>query len=134
MPQNRNDDYIYHILKRAIIFILIIMGIMFLGFKEPKRYVLGYIFGAIINILSFLLLNNTLKKAVLMEPSKASNYVTANYILRYFIYFIVLVISAVAGYLSFFTTILGLFTIKIVILSKAICDTIKGRIQKFKNK
>ena len=133
MLQNHNDNYVFQIIKKALIFVLILIGLMFLSFKEPKFYVLGFIFGASINILCFLLLNITLKKAVQMEPSKAYGYATANYFIRYFIYFIVLTISIIADYLSFITTVLGMFTIKIVILSKAFYDTIKRRINKKNN-
>lgn len=132
MLHNQNHNLVFQIIKKALILILIIVGIMFFYLNNPKPYVLGFIFGSGINILSFLLLNNTLKKAVKMEPSKAYGYATANYMVRYFIYFIVLAISIIADYLSFITTILGFFTIKVVILSKAFYDTIKGRIQKQK--
>lgn len=134
MLRNHKDNYVFQIIKKAFILILIIIGLMLFSIKNPKPYVLGFIFGSGINILSFLLLNNTLKKAVQMDPSKAYGYATANYMVRYFIYFIVLGISIVADYLSFITTILGLFTIKIVILSKAFYDTIKGRVKKQRKK
>ncbi len=134
MLHNSKDNYVFQIIKKAIILILVVIGLMFFGFREPKPYILGFIFGSSINVLSFLLLNKTLKKAVQMDPSKAYGYATANYMVRYFIYFIVLAISIIADYLSFITTTLGFFTIKVVILSKAFYDTIKGRIQKQKKK
>ena len=130
MLHNSKDNYVFQIIKKAIILILVVIGLMFFGFREPKPYILGFIFGSSINVLSFLLLNNTLKKAVQMEPSKAYGYTMSNYFVRYFIYFIVLTISIIADYLNFVTAVLGMFTIKIVILSKALYDTINGRIKK----
>lgn len=134
MLHNQNNNFIFQIIKKVFILILIVIGVIFISLNNPKPYVLGFIFGSSIDILTFILLNNTLKKAVKMEPSKAYGYATANYMVRYFIYFIVLAISIIADYLSFITTILGLFTIKTVILSKAFYDTIKGIIQKQRKK
>jgi hypothetical protein len=94
---------------------------MFL-FTNPKPIILGYIFGTLISMLGFKLLNNTINKAVLMVPSKASAYSTLHYILRYFIYFIVLTVSMLADYLNFPATLVGLLAVKIVIITSAVFD------------
>ena len=91
------------------------MGVSFL-FKNPKPIVLGYIFGVIISMLGFKLLDNTINKAIKMTPEKANAYTVVHYMLRYLIYFVVLSISAIADYLNFLATILGILIIKFVII------------------
>lgn len=125
MYDDKNLTYI--IIKRTIIYSLIIIGIMFLGFKEPKPYVLGFIFGTGISVLAFKLLENTIKKAITMEPSKASSYSIFNYFIRYFIYLIVIVVAGIADYLSLFTAVLGLLMIKIAIITSTFYDSIKRK-------
>lgn len=115
------------IIKRTIVLSLIIIGIMFIGMKNPKPLVLGYIFGVSVNILTFKLMEKSVERAVTMEPSKAYGYSVKQYLIRYCIYAIVLTVGALADYLSIFTVVLGLFTIKIVILSLAVIDQIKNK-------
>ena len=117
-----NNDLVLRLSKRTLIISLFIIGIMAFAFKDPKPIILGYVFGVIISILGFKLLDNTINKAVEMTPSKASAYSMVHYFLRYFIYFIVLGISAIANYLNFMSTILGLVMIKLVILGSALID------------
>ena len=120
-----DENIVFTIIKRTVVLSLIIIGIMFIGIKEPKYYVLGFIFGTGISILSFKLLENTINKAVTMEPSKATSYSTFNYFIRYFIYFIVIVVSGIADYLSLITAVLGLLMIKIVIITSTFYDSLK---------
>lgn len=117
-----NNDLVFKILKRTIILSLFVIGFSMFLFKEPKPIIYGYIFGALISMLGFKLLNNTINKAVLMKPSRASLYSTVHYILRYIIYFIVLLVSVMADYLNFPATILGLMAVKFVIIFIAILD------------
>lgn len=123
-----NDENIVDtIIKRTIILSFIIIGIIFIGLKNSKPYVLGYIFGVSVNILTFKLMERSVERAVTMEPSKAYGYSVKQYMIRYLIYAIVLTVGALADYLSIFTVVLGLFTIKIVILSLAVIDQIKNK-------
>lgn len=117
-----NNDIVFKVIKRVAIVSLLIIGISFFLFKEPKPIIYGYIFGAIISILGFKLLDNTINKAVSMTPGKATAYSTVHYILRYFIYFIVLAVAALADYLNFPAAILGLLSVKFVIIGSAIID------------
>lgn len=117
-----NNDLVFKVVKRTAIISLLIIGITAFVFKEPKPIILGYIFGAIISILGFKLLHNTINKAVEMTPGKATAYSTAHYMVRYFIYFIVLGVAALADYLNFPAAILGLLMVKFVILGSGIFD------------
>ena len=115
-----NNDLVFKILKKTVIFSFFVIGFSMFLFKSPKPIILGYVFGTLISMLGFKLLNNTINKAVLMEPSKASAYSTLHYTLRYIIYFIVLLVSAIADYLNFPATIFGLMAVKFVIISTTI--------------
>lgn len=109
-------ELVYKIIRKTIIFSLIIIGIFMLFFDNSKPIILGFIFGSIIGILGFKLLHTTISRAVDMNPRKASYYTSIHYTLRYLIYFIVLSVAAIADYLNFLTTILGLLLIRFIIL------------------
>lgn len=117
-----NNHLVFKVVKRTSIISLFIIGIAAFVFKDPKPIVLGYIFGTIISILGFKLLHNTINKAVDMPPGKATAYSTVHYMLRYFIYFIVLGVAALADYLNFPAAILGLLMVKFVILGSGVFD------------
>lgn len=115
----------YKITRRVLILTLIISGIFFFVFPNPKEYVLGLVFGAIINLLNFRLMTITLSKSVNMSQRQIMPYVIGNYGLRYIIYGTVLVVGAVADYLNFYTVVLGVFMVKIVIISDSFYDMIR---------
>lgn len=117
-----NNDIIIKVYKRVLVVSFFIMGVSFFLFKNPKPIVLGYIFGVIISMLGFKLLDNTINKAIKMTPEKANAYTVVHYMLRYLIYFVVLSISAIADYLNFLATILGILIIKFVIIFSSIFD------------
>ena len=117
-----NNDIVIKVTKRVTLVSLLIIGVSFFLFKEAIPIIYGYIFGTIISVLGFKLLSNTINKAVSMTPGKATAYSTVHYILRYLIYFIVLAIAALADYLNFPAAILGLLSVKFVIIASAIFD------------
>lgn len=117
-----NNDIIMRIYKRTLVASLFIIGFMFFLFTEPKPMVLGYIFGVIISMMGLKLIDITVNRAVKMNPERASGYTILHYSLRYFIYFIVLSIAAIADYLNFPATILGLLMVKFIIIISNIFD------------
>lgn len=117
-----NNDIIIKIYKRTLIISFIIMGVIFLAFKNPKPIVLGFLFGLIISMLSFKLLDNTINKAVKMPPGKANSYAFTHYILRYLIYFMVLFVAAQADYLNLLSAVFGLLIVKLTILLSTMID------------
>lgn len=119
---NMNNDIIIKIYKRALILGFIIMGVSFFSFKNPKPIVLGFLFGLIISMLSFKLLDNTIKNAVKMTPNRAQRYTFIHYVIRSFIYLIVLSISIIADYLNFPAAILGLLMVKFTIILSTVVD------------
>lgn len=110
------------IIKRIVIVNLILIGIILMLVPSPKKYILGLVFGSIINILNFRLMSLTLSKSVTMPQHKVMPYVSANYMIRYIIYGIVLTISVLADYLSLLTVIIGFFMVKAVIISDNFFD------------
>ena len=77
---------------------------------------LGWVYGAILGMLSWLLLSKTLEKAVRFSPNKARIYATFNYMLRYAVIFIALYVAMQRDDMHMLTAILGLVIPKMVIL------------------
>lgn len=117
-----NNDLVLKVVKRTIILSLFVIGSSAFIFKNPKPIILGIIFGTLISILGFKLIHNTINRAIDMTPKRASAYSTMHYLFRYLIYFVVLVVAALADYLNFPATILGLLMVKSVILGSGIFD------------
>lgn len=115
-----NNDIIIKVYKKTLLFSLFIIGFSFFLFKEPRAAVLGYIFGTLIAMLTFKLLDISIQKSVKLPSRQASMYATGQYFIRYIIYGIVLIVSGKADYLNLGTTVLGLLSIKIVIILSSI--------------
>ena len=124
------ENYFSTIIKRGIILVLVISGIILLIAKNPKPYLYGIIFGSSINFLNFRLMYISTKKAMSMSIKGAQSHTVTNYFIRYFIYGIVLVVAAKADYINLYTAALGFFIVKIVIISDAFFDTIRGNVKK----
>ncbi|MGO1468531.1 MAG: ATP synthase subunit I [Tissierella sp.] len=122
MVEQMNDDIIMKVYRRTAIAGLLIIGFMFFLFKNPKPIALGYLFGILISILSFKLLESTINRAVTMTPKGARSYTIKHYMIRSVIYLIVLMISIVADYLNFPATVLGLLMVKFTIVVSNIID------------
>lgn len=117
-----NNDLVFRIFKRTLIFSLFIILLFFLVFKQAKPYISGYIFGVLISMAAFKLLHNSVNKSVTMTPNRAKSYANFQYLIRFLIYGIVLIVAAKADYLNFMTTFLGLIMVKLVIVSASIFD------------
>lgn len=117
-----NSDIIIKIYKRVVIISFFLIGISFILFSDPNPIILGYIFGTLISMVSLKLLDTTINKSIRMTPAKASAYSMVHYFLRFIIYFIVLAVSAIADYLNFPATVLGLLMVKFVIFVSTIFD------------
>ena len=111
-----NNDIINHITKRVLILIAVFSIISFFAFEEFKPIILGLLFGGIVSILNFRLLENSVSRAMTMAPGKASSYSFRHYMIRYLIAFMVLLVAALADYLNIISAMLGLILVKIVII------------------
>lgn len=111
-----NRDLLSKISKTVFMLSFLIVGLMALFFKESKPLVMGYIFGTIISILSLYLIYDSINKFLAMEPVRAKRNARRSYFFRFLIYAAVLIVSALADYLSIFTAFLGLTMVKNSIL------------------
>lgn len=105
-------------LKIIIIDVIILMVLIILALflcDDSIAWIKGYIFGGLIGILNFLLLGNTVQKAIAMPPNKGRKYTTTNYFIRYIIVGIVLFIALKADYLNTLSVIIGLLLIKYIL-------------------
>ncbi len=121
------ENIFISIVKRAlVIFAIGAVGIL-IFVSEPKSYIYGLLFGMVINILNFRLMSLSIKKAIKLDPNKAQRFTVGNYLVRYLIYGIVLYIAAVADYINLVTVVIGFFTVKLIIVSDAFYEQVKGK-------
>ncbi|NLE25003.1 MAG: ATP synthase subunit I [Clostridiaceae bacterium] len=102
--------------KYTFIIALIVGAVSFFIVSDFKAFVYGLVFGTLIAVLNFNLLSNTMEKAAQMPSERAQRYASSKYYIRFAIYGIVLYISIIAPYINVIGTIIGLLTIKLVIL------------------
>ncbi len=117
-----NKDLLFKISKSVVLVSFLIIGLMALLFKESKALIMGYIFGALMSILSLYLINDSINKFVDMEPARAVRNARKGYFIRFIIYAAVLIVSALADYLNIFTALLGLTMVKNCILLLGFID------------
>ncbi len=103
-----------YIIKWTIILDLLLMIVILFLFDLKSMF--GIFVGGLMSILNFHLLSLSLKKAVNFEPVKAGIYVFIQYILRYTLWFAVFYIALKRSDVNLLTTVIGMFTVKIVIL------------------
>ncbi|MBN2285468.1 MAG: ATP synthase subunit I [Tissierellales bacterium] len=99
----------------GILLCILIVG-SFIFFEEPLSFVYGLIFGGLIGILNFIQLAKTMEKAVRMNPAGAQAYASINYFIRFAIMAVVLIVSLKADYINALATVIGLLSIKFIIL------------------
>lgn len=116
MMMNETLDLTIKIYKRTLILTLAIALISIFFVNDYISFIYGLVFGTLIALLNFTLLAKTMEKAAQMSPEKAKVYATSRYFIRYTIYGIVLYVSIIADYINVIGTIIGLLTIKVVIL------------------
>jgi hypothetical protein len=96
-----------------MIIIAIILGIIgsFIV-QEPLEYVKGVAFGTIFSILKFRLMEITIRKSIQMPQTKAHNYALRNYMIRYILTGVVLLVAAMQPGIHLVGTVIGLLTLK----------------------
>jgi len=113
---NSIEKLVKDTIRNAIIFNLVIfLAIAWLS-ENPMALGVGILFGALIGIINFVELGRTLNRAVNMDPGKAQGYTSMKYFARFLITAIVLYTAVTAEYMSVIGTIIGLLSIKFVIL------------------
>ncbi|MFV0504134.1 MAG: ATP synthase subunit I [Lachnospirales bacterium] len=77
------------------------------------NYQLGLAFGTIYSAIKIILLEKTLEKAVKLNPADAQNYVRVQYIVRYTLTFIALIVAALIKPLDLLGAILGILSLQL---------------------
>lgn len=111
-------------LLRGVLFVNALIG--FAGYfvmDDSKAFIYGIIFGATIGFLNFRLLYLTLRRAVKMLPHQAQAYAASRYVIRYIITGIVLYVSIKSEGINTLGTLVGLFSIKLVILKSELFNS-----------
>ncbi|QUH19097.1 ATP synthase subunit I [Alkaliphilus sp. B6464] len=110
------QDLQLKLIKGVLIFNIIVgVGSIFI-FDPWVPFITGQVFGMIISILNFRLLSLTLQTAIKMESAKAQVYVGSRYVIRFLLMGVVLFISIKADYINVLGTIIGLISLKLIIL------------------
>ncbi|MEW9094797.1 MAG: ATP synthase subunit I [Clostridiaceae bacterium] len=110
------ENYQLWIIKRTLSVALILSALILITFSNPKEYIYGLLFSTCITVLNFRLMCISIEKSLYMAQKKIKFFILTNYTIRTFIYGVVIFISYIADYLNFYTAILGLFSVKIIII------------------
>lgn len=97
-----------------VICLLIILSIFL--FEDYMPIVKGFVFGGSIGVLNFLLLGNTIVKALKKNSRSATVFVRINYFVRYIIIGVVLFVSVKAEYINAISVLIGLLLVKYIIV------------------
>ncbi len=81
--------------------------------SSPMVWAKGVLFGTIFTMIKWLLMKNTISKAVDMPEAKATNYSIRHYGIRYLLTIAILVVGALEPSISLIGTFVGLLTMKI---------------------
>ncbi|MDF2878446.1 MAG: synthase chain [Clostridia bacterium] len=93
-------------------FSLIVYTIGIMVVDDQVSWVKGILFGLLFSLLKFKLMEMAFNKAVTMPESKAKNYATMHYIIRYFLTGIILVVAAVEPSINILGTFFGIISMK----------------------
>ncbi len=96
-----------------MIFSLIVYIIGIFITTDKVGWTVGIAFGLIFSLLKLKLMEKTISKAILLPPEKAKNYANAQYMLRYVLTGIVLVVAALEPSISLIGVFFGLLSMKV---------------------
>lgn len=111
------------LLKGVIILNGIVALFAVLLFKLGAPFLIGLTFGTLIALLNFRLLHVTLNKAVQMPPGKAQIYASSQYFIRYILTGVVVFVAIRNPNLNVIGTIIGLISIKLVIIKQNLLNS-----------
>ena len=102
-----------YLLIRNVVIILLVALVFGLFIVENKMaYTFGILIGGGATVLKVFMMENSMEKAVLKQPHEATNYVRAQFMLRYLITFMVLFIGVYTPYISLIGLGIGVFALK----------------------
>ncbi len=103
------------LIKRMLLIALVgsILGMMLT--QDKMGYLKGVCFGTLFSILKLQLIDRTFNKIVHMPPKRAQSYSLINYVARYVLTGIVLLVSALEPSIHILGTVVGLLTMKLAV-------------------
>ena len=101
------------IIVYMILFSLIMEIIGILIVDDPKAFTLGIAFGLIFSILKLMLMKNSIKRSVTMPEAKAQRYANVQYMIRYLLTGVVLLVAALEPTINLLGVFLGLLSMKV---------------------
>ena len=105
---NKNLMVVYMILFSLI---MEVVGILIVN--DKKAFTMGIAFGLIFSILKLMLMQNSIKKSVLMPEAKAQKYANVQYMIRYVLTGAVLLVAALEPTINIIGVFLGLLSMKV---------------------
>lgn len=108
------------IIKNAAIINAIGAILIFFIAKNYMPYLKGIVFGFLIAVLCFQQLSIAICKAVNLPQGKAQIFLGIRYLIRLFIYGLVIYISIVADHVNAIGTIFGIMSIKLSVIFSGI--------------
>ena len=96
-----------------ILFSLIMEIIGILLVDDAKAFTIGLAFGLVFSILKLMLMKNSIKKSVTMPEAKAQRYANVQYMIRYLLTGIVLLVAALEPTINLLGVFLGLLSMKV---------------------
>lgn len=112
MKNNKESKYPIMILTIGKVGVIcILLGLWLNPF--PIVWAKGVLFGTVFTMIKWILMKNTIMKAVDMPEVKARNYTILHYGLRYFLTVAVLAVSALEPSISLIGAFVGLLAMKI---------------------
>ena len=104
----KNFMLIYMILFSLIVYII---GILLVA--DKIGWTLGITFGLVFSLLKLKLMQNTIAKAIAMPEGKAQKYANVQYMIRYILTGVVLVIAALEPSINLLGVFFGLISMKV---------------------
>lgn len=101
------------IIVYMILFSLIMEIIGILLVDDAKAFTIGLAFGLVFSILKLMLMKNSIKKSVTMPEAKAQRYANVQYMIRYLLTGIVLLVAALEPTINLLGVFLGLLSMKV---------------------
>jgi len=109
---SEQKSMVYLLVRNVVIILLVSLFVGFFIADNKVAYILGLLLGGMTSIAKVFMIQSTMEKAVLKQAHAASNYVRAQFMLRYLITFMVLFIGVYTSYVSFIGLIIGVFALK----------------------
>ena len=101
------------IMVYMILFSLIMEIIGILLVDDAKAFTIGLAFGLVFSILKLMLMKNSIKKSVTMPEAKAQRYANVQYMIRYLLTGIVLLVAALEPTINLLGVFLGLLSMEV---------------------